>query len=237
MIVQDAAQLEELVSEVIVLRRAQQHGESLAHRKQLVDGLFARASLAWVSGVAISQRLGEVQSSSPLFEAALAKITEWRSALDEDLGRALSGDLFVGFQNSMGKAVGELERRATGAWQRYAAQRTPDISGEVLAALEGDPRAGSTVVRIIRLSETLRRLRECPIPNVAELEEFDRTAAQLRNAWSTLDVASLSEEIVAFLRAANSEQGAPLELLTIPVREWLEQRGAASHYVIRPADQ
>jgi hypothetical protein len=237
MIVQDAAQLEELVSEVTALRRAQQHGESLANRKQLVDTLFARANLAWVSGVAISQRLGEVQSSSPLFEAALAKISEWRTALDEDLGRALTGDLFAGFQSSMGKAVGELERRATGAWQRYAAQKTPEISGEVLAALEGDPRAGSTVVRIIRLSETLRRLRDRPIPNVEELEEFDTTAAQLRNAWSTLDVASLSEEIVAFLREANSEQGAPLELLTIPVREWLEQRGVASHYVIRPADQ
>ena len=77
-----------------------------------------------------------MQSSSPLFEAALAKISEWRSALDEDLGQALTGDLFAGFQNSMGKAVGELERRATGAWQRYAAQKTPDISGEVLAALE-----------------------------------------------------------------------------------------------------
>ena len=76
-----------------------------------------------------------------------------------------------------------------------------------------------------------------PIPSPEELDEFDEATAQLRSAWSVLDVASLSEEIVAFLRAANSAQGAPLDSLTEQVREWLEQRGAASHYVIRPADQ
>jgi hypothetical protein len=69
------------------------------------------------------------------------------------------------------------------------------------------------------------------------LDEFDKTTAELRSAWSTLDVAGLSEEVVTFLRAANSDDGAQLELLTVRVREWLEQRGAASHYVIRPANQ
>ena len=157
--------------------------------------------------------------------------------LIEDLGQALTGDLFTGVQASADKAMRELERRATGAWQRYTAQKMPDISAEVLTALEDDPRAGSTVARIMRLSEGLRRLRDRPIPSPEALKEFDETTAQLRSAWSVLDVASLSEEIVAFLRAANSAQGAPLDSLTEQVREWLEQRGAAGHYVIRPADQ
>jgi hypothetical protein len=237
MILEDAAQLEALAAEVIVLRRSQQHGQSLAHRRQLVDALLARMRTAWASGAALSERFGEVQSSSPLFDAFLAKIIKWRSSLDEDLGQALTGDLFTGLQSSVDKAVSELERRATGAWQRYAVQKTPEISGEVLTALEADPRAGSTVVRIMRLSEALRRLRTRTIPSPEELDEFDEAVAQLRDAWSTLDVASLSEEIVAFLRATNSAQGAPLDLLTVQVREWLEQRGAATHYVIHPADQ
>lgn len=237
MILEDAARLEALAAEVTVLRRSQQHGQSLAHRRQLVDALLMRARNAWVSSAALSERFAEAQSSSPLFETALAKTSAWRSALEEDLGQALTGDLFTGFQASADKAVGELERRATGAWQRYTAQKTPDISAEVLAALEADPRAGSTVVRIERLAEALRSLRDRPIPSPEELTEFDEGTAQLRSAWSTLDVEGLSEEIVAFLRVANSDEGAPLDLLTKSVREWLEQRGAASHYVIRPADQ
>jgi hypothetical protein len=237
MIIEDAARLEQLAAEVIVLRRSQQHGQTLAHRRQLVDALLTRARNAWASATAVSQRLGEEQSSSPLFDTALDATTEWSSALDEDLGQALTSDLFTRFQASVDTAVRELERRATGTWQRYATQKTPEISEEVLAALEADPRAGSTVVRIRRLSEVLRRLRDDPLPSLEELGEFDRTTAELRSAWSTLDVAGLSEEVVTFLRAANSDDGAPLELLTVSVREWLEQRGAASHYVIRPANQ
>ena len=237
MILEDAARLKELAAEVTVLRRSQQYGQSIAHRRQLVDALLTRTQKAWASSAALSERLGEAQSSSPLYEAALAKISEWRSALDQDLGQALTGDLFTGVQASADKAMRELERQATGAWQRYTAQKMPDISAEVLTALEDDPRAGSTVARIMRLSEVLRRLRDRPIPSPEVMNEFDEATAQLRTAWSALDVANLSEEIVAFLRAANSAQGAPLDSLTEQVHEWLEKRGAAGHYVIRPADQ
>jgi hypothetical protein len=237
MILEDAARLKALAAEVTVLRRSQQYGQSLAHRRQLVDALLTRTRKAWASSAALSERLGEAQSSSPLFETALAKISEWRSALDQDLGQALTGDLFTGVQASADKAMRELERQATGAWQRYTAQEMPDISAEVLTALEDDPRAGSTVARMMRLSEVLRRLRDRPIPSPEVMNEFDEATAQLRTAWSALDVANLSEEIVAFLRAANSAQGAPLDSLTEQVHEWLEKRDAAGHYVIRPADQ
>src|SRR6266566_2657979 len=233
MILEDAARLKALAAEVTVLRRLQQYGQSLAHRRQLVDALLTRARNAWASSAALSERLGEAQSSSPLFETALAKVSEWRSALDQDLGQALTGDLFTGGQASADKAMRELERRATGAWQRYTAEKMPDISADILTALEDDP----TVAKIINLSEGLRRLRDRPIPSPDVMYQFDEATAQLRSAWSVLDVANLSEEIVAFLRAANSAQGAPLDSLTEQVREWLEQRGAAGHYVIRPADQ
>ena len=42
MILEDAARLKALAAEVIVLRRSQQHGQSLAHRRQLVDALLTR---------------------------------------------------------------------------------------------------------------------------------------------------------------------------------------------------
>lgn len=237
MILDDAARLEALAAEVIALRLSQQHGQSLAHRKRLTEDLLARTRNAWTSSAAILQRLGEMPSSSPLFDAVLAKIIEWRTALDEDLSQALAGDLFTAFQDSAVKAVSELERSARSRWERYTVQKAPEISGEVLAALEADPRARSTVARIRHLSETLSRIRGRALPSPAEFDEFDRMIAELRSAWSTLDVASLSPEIVTFLRAANSDHGAPLELLTPSVREWLERRGAASHYVVRPADQ
>ena len=237
MIIEEAAQLEVLVGEVITLRLSQQHGQSLAHRKQLIDTMLERATTATKSGNAIARRLGEVRAPSPLFAQALARIAQWRSALDEDLGQALGGDLFADFQESVEKAVREVERRATTFWQRYVAQSIPDTSDEILEALAADPRARTTVIRIRRLSDnTLRRLRDRPFPTLDELGEFDTATVEVRNAWSTLDVASLNDEIVDFLRAANSDNGARIALLTPSVLDWLDQHGAAAHYVIRPAD-
>lgn len=235
MIVEDAAELEALAAEVIVLRRSQQHSQSLAHRKEIIDALLKRARTASLSGAALAQRLGQDRSSDPPFKTALARIAEWRSALDDDLGRALGGDLFSGLQESVSKAVRELEHRATASWQQYRAQNIPEVSGEVLAALADDPRARLTVAKIRTLIQKLRAISERSIPSLEDVTEFDAATGELRRVWATLDVASLNDEVVAFLRAANSDRGAPLGLLTTSVTEWLEQRGAASHYVIRPA--
>jgi len=237
MITEDAAQLEVLTAEVDILRRSQQHGQGLAHRRKLVDALLARAQAAAASGAAISARLGAPSLPSPLFGMALALASEWRAALDEDLGQALSSDMFGSFQNAVGLAARELERRATESWQSYAAQRTPETSSEILAALAADLKAGSTVARISRLSEKVGRLRQRLVPSPEELDEFDAATAEIRSAWSTLDVAGLSDEVVAFLRAAHSDRGALLELLTAAVRDWLQERGATAHYCIRPSDQ
>jgi hypothetical protein len=237
MIVDEATELGSLAGEVIVLRRSQQHGQSIAHRTQLVDALLARSQLASATGTGLSERLGERHVGSPVFETALMKISEWRQALDEDLGSALGGDIFSSFQDAIEKAVREIERRTTTAWQTYAAQATPETSKEILDALADDPRARVTVIKIKRLAETTRRLREKAIPSIDEIREFDDATAELREAWSTLDVASLNEEIVAFLRAANSERGADLELLTSTVLDWLDQRDAKDHYAIRPSER
>jgi hypothetical protein len=235
-IIDTAAELKKVSSDVIVLRRSQQHGQSLVHRTELVNGLLARAQVAVSSAIGLSERLQEPWSPPPIIDAALTKLLDWAEALEADLGAALAGDLFAQFQNTAEKAVQELESRATGTWQRYTAQSTPETSGEILAALSSDPRARSTVVTIRRLGEAVRRLRDRPVPSADEIREYDRDTASLREAWMTLDVAGLNEETLAFLRAANSDHGAALSLLTPTVRAWLSQRSLESHYTIRPAD-
>lgn len=236
-ITQEATELKTLAEKVSTLRSAQQHGQSLAHRGQLVDGLLARLRTATAPRAGLLERLGEARSPSPIFDTALARVSEWGTALDDDLSDALSGDLFDRFQKAVENAVREFEQRTAAAWQRYAAKTIPEVSDEVLTALQDDPRGGSTVAKIRRLSDKLGRLRDRTIPTAEELSDFDEANAEVRSAWSTLDAESLDDNVLAFLRAANSDHGAPLELLTTAVLEWLEQRAATRHYVIRPADQ
>ena len=236
MILDEAIRLKEIAGEVSVRRRSEQHGQSIIHRKQLVDEILTRAAIATASAKLLAERLGDPWVSPTSNQPAAAALDRWKGALDEDLGEALSGDLFSKFQDAVDKTLREIERRVTGSWQRYIAQVTPETSPEILDALASDPTARTTVLTIRRLAETIRRLRERQVPTAEEISEFEEAVVDLRKAWSTLDVASLNEEVVAFLRAANSDSGAPISLLTPSVISWLAQRDLWSHYTIRPTD-
>lgn len=236
MIVDAATTLKEVADEVSLLRRSQQHGQALVNRTSALEAYVARAELATRTLDTLSQRLAETPSSPSQLAAAIGAIDRWRAALDEDLGQALSGDLFAQVQDSVERALKDIERRAASAWQRYTAQVTPETSAEILSALAADPSARSTVLSIRRLAEVIRSLRERTVPNSDDIEAFDDAVSNLRAAWATLDVASLNDDVVAFLRAANSDRGALLSQLTGPVQTWLAERNLESHYVIRPSD-
>lgn len=236
MIVDEAKTLKEVADEVSLLRRSQQHGQALVRRASAIEALVARAELATTTVGTLSQRLGETPSRPAQLATALAAIDRWHAALDDDLGQALGGDLFAEVQDSVERALKDIERRAASAWQRYTAQVTPETSAEILGALAADPSARSTVLSIRRLADVIRSLRERAIPDADDIRAFDDAVSNLRAAWSTLDVASLNDEVVAFLRAANSDRGASLSQLTGPVQAWLAERNVESHYVIRPSD-
>lgn len=236
MIVDSARTLKEIADEVSLLRRSQQHGQALVSRSRLLESLVARAELATGTMGTLAQRLGEAPSRPAQLATALDAIDRWRAALDEDLGQALGGELFAGVQDSVERALKDIERRAASAWQRYTAQVTPETSAEILDALAADPSARSTVLSIRRLAEAIRSLRERTVPSSDDIAAFDDAVSNLRAAWATLDVASLNDEVVAFLRVANSDRGAPLSQLTATVQTWLAERHLESHYVIRPSD-
>lgn len=236
MIVDAAVTLKEVADEVSLLRRSQRHGQALVSRAGALQTFVARAEVATRTIGTLSQRLGEIPTRPPQLAAAIGSIDRWRAALDEDLGQALSGDLFPEVQDSVERALKDIERRAASAWQRYTAQVTPETSPEILGALATDPSARSTVLSIRRLAEGIRSLRERSVPNTDDIAALDEAVSNLRAAWASLDVASLNDEVVAFLRAANSDRGASLSQLTGPVQTWLAERNLESHYVIRPSD-
>lgn len=236
MIVDAAGTLREVAEEVSLLRRSQQHGQALVSRASTLQTFVARAEVATRTLGTLSQRLGEVPTRPPQLATALGSIDRWRAALDDDLGRALGGDLFAEVQDSVDRALKDIERRAASAWQRYTAQVTPETSAEILGALATDPSARSAVLSIRRLAERIRSLRERTVPNTDDIAAFDDAVSNLRAVWATLDVATLNEDVLAFLRAANSDRGASLAQLTGPVHVWLAERNLEAHYVIRPSD-
>ncbi len=236
MIVDSANTLKQIADEVLLLRRSQQHRQALVNLARRLESLLARAELATAATRILAQRLGELPPPPAQLAKAVEAIDRWRAAIDDDLGTALGGDFFAAVQDSVDRVLKDVERRAASTWQRYTAQMTPETSVEILEALAADRTARSTVVTIRRLAVLVRGLRDRSIPSGDDISAFENAVSDLRSAWATLDVASLNDDVVAFLRAANSDRGAALTQMTEPVRIWLAERHLESHYVIRPSD-
>lgn len=237
MIREAIAELDGLAQRVTSLHQTQLHGQALTKRQQAVDMMVERALRARRSSDLLAARLeSEGPFLAPSTSDARAQIATWRAALDADLAGALAGDSFATFNDTVLKAIGDLETHTASLWQRYVSHHAPETPSEVLEALANDPRARVAVVRIRRLAEQLRQLRDRTVPSTAEIDEFDTAAHELHETWATLDVEGLDPDVVRFLRAANSERGAPLASLTEPVVAWLADRDASTHYVIKPAD-
>jgi hypothetical protein len=230
------SEIEQLAQQVSNLRQTQQHGQALAKRQQTVDMMLERAIRARRSSEQLSARL-DAENSLPITAApARQEIDSWITSLDADLAAALDGDGFATFNDTVVRALRDLDAHTAGLWQRYVTHHAPDTSAEVLEALANDPRARVAVIRIRRLSDQLKQLRERTVPSTSDIEALDTAAAELHETWATLDVESLDPEVVSFLRAANSERGASVTALSPRVLSWLEERGASDHYVIKPAD-
>ena len=236
MIIDSARALKEVADEVSLLRRSRQHAQALLNRSRRLTTLLDRSEVAIGAARTLGQRLGEPWTPPARLAGAEDAIDRWRTALDEDLGAALGGDLFAAVEDGVERVLADVERRASSSWKRYTAQMTPETSQAILSALSADRSARSTVITIRRLADSVNRLRERQIPTADQIAEFDKAVSDLRAAWATLDVASLNTDVVGFLRAANSDRGASLSLLTEPVQNWLMERHLDSHYVIRPSD-
>lgn len=215
-------------------RRSQRHGEALSHRNEILERLLTRAAHAHAATRSLATRMAEPTNTAPGVPAALEALRQWRLQLEADLPAALSGDAFTTLRTATERAVEQIEAQAHTAWCAYLAQTSPDVDTELLEVLNADPQAAVTVERIGVLSKIVRGFAELALPTAEEVDQYDAMVADLQSAWSMLDLSSLDDETVAFLRAANGEHGAALTALTPAVLAWLGERGLTDHYVIRP---
>lgn len=215
-------------------QRSRRHGDALNHRNRILEKLLTRASCAREATTALVTRTGESMPVVSGKSAALEALRQWQSQLDSDVAAALSGNSFSTFQTATERVVAQSEARAQNAWRDYLTRTSPDINTELLDVLDADPQAAATVQQIRDLSRKLRVFADLPLPTAEQIVQYDAAVADLRSAWSTLDLSGLDDEIVAFLRAANGELGAALTTLTPGVMAWLSERGLIDYYVIRP---
>lgn len=122
----------------------------------------------------------------------------------------------------------ELRRIILEAWRSHVRSLVRAQSVELLDVLERVPGLQSDARAIRGLAAELERLSDSLPRDDAAIDRIQEIAGELEHRWKSLEGGGIPREVVEFLAAA-SVAGAPLDLLTPAVREWLEERSLTKH--------
>jgi hypothetical protein len=174
------------------LELLRKHGLQIAVDRERANGL--RTSV---------QRLATNYAESP--EAILPADTQLR----------------FGFWQSLRGLPNELREAILAAWAAYVTAQLPPRQDGLLQTLSGLPQAGADIRQVWELWQRAEALkRELPTQE-GDLERPRELASQIERAMDRLTGGNLPAEVQAFIQAATSVAGAPLQLYTSDVEEWL----------------
>jgi len=130
-------------------------------------------------------------------------------------------DLRTGFLEWIDEHEEDLRRSLAEAWGEYYQEKVTNISQDLLDALDKIGRFENSVDEIRSLKSSLEEWRRSAPSTQPDLDAFEEKAEELETTWEEIS-RDLSGDIKVFLRATVSG-GAPLELVTDNVREWLKK--------------
>ncbi|ALF54915.1 hypothetical protein ACX27_22145 [Nostoc piscinale CENA21] len=123
-----------------------------------------------------------------------------------------------------------LEQQLSEAWKSYRDQQMPSTKNEILNLLAKVEAFKHTVLQIQIIDGEIKNVTYPK--NNAEFAIYERKIEQLKYYWNTLSSDEVPEAVLHFLRAA-ANQGAPLNLLTPEVQDWINQHGISDSLKIR----
>ena len=133
-------------------------------------------------------------------------------------------------ERSIKGITNELNEQLIQAWENYLAEKMPSTNQEMLNVLVKIEAFRLNVQKIRDLNAQIQRQK---LPqNYEEFEHIERLIDQLREHWLTLSSDDFPETVLHFLKAT-VDFGAPLNLLTTEVRDWLDCHGISDSLRIR----
>ena len=130
------------------------------------------------------------------------------------------------------KFTEECDELITTSWNEHVKQKAPAVDGKLLSQYRNSPRHEDAVLQIERITRDLKGLVRKAPPNVETLNQIEELWEELRTHLRTLPVSD-DVEVQAFLNAAISADGAPLDLLTTSVSKWLSENDMVADFCIR----
>jgi len=234
MIVEKAQKLTDLTERLRAGQRGQDHKEALETRliglARLEDDL--RAAAAFLE-VARRRKLIETAGIQIDSTTAIARLKELLEKFAADPASIISGNAYRDTVKLVGDTIEICKVTATTVWRDYTATKIERGSWELLDLYEKAGLFYGEITRLRELTSRLNTLASKPWVTEEELEMFERTSVDLKQAWRGIRADDLPTSVRRFLVACH-QGGATLDLLIPEVMEWLKAKHVAQHFRIRP---
>jgi uncharacterized damage-inducible protein DinB len=233
MIQERIRQLPQLIETRTQLKKqSEQLGVFTSRRKQ-IEELQARLQRLTATA-ALLRREGIGTFSVGTAEPIGRLVAEFRTAYAAAPDTALAKS-FTQMQEKLVRVLEPLEKSQADAWTNYATEKLRTLPEELLSILQKIPAFAPTVNEVRSRAAALAQKSKTPPRSAEEFAAFQRALEEIDAAWRKLGSDNVPPEVVAFLREAVSQRGAPLELLTDSVRAWLVSHKVNPSFRIRLA--
>lgn len=233
MLADDSKALLALLTDLDRARRVRRLCDALAERQEELQAIKAEVDRADNVYLALSKR--EAIRVVVDGTKSLSYATELRSALSTDPESMTKGRGFTYFKSSFKKLVDAINTACAESWQTHRDKLQPRVDSEQLELAKQIPGHQQDAERLEYLASTMKRQSNVPPESEQAFVDIEKRWQDIRDLIARLPQPTKNPEIQAFLKAANSREGASLELLTDQVRSWLANSAIGKKFRVRPA--
>ena len=220
------AQLEEVAKaeerETIVGQLEARHIELLELRDTVVSATTALNAMA-----SRTEIVGKLDSTK-----AVERIRNVRAALKADPADITKGSNFAYLKSACQKFAEAGTSATEETWEQYKPKARPSIDMNQLAEAEVQESFKSTVAHLRARAKHADQIGKHPPATEEDFKALELAWEDIRRMISELPEVANDPQVRKFLKAANTRDGAPLELLTEEVRAWLQDNKVAEKYRI-----
>ncbi len=230
MIADDCKKLRQQLELVAKAKANEKIVEQLNLRKNELLQLKNKVVAATVSLEAVGSRtkiIGKLDATK-----AYERVQKLRIALKDDPQTITNGRDLTNMSSAFNKFTEHVLAATTATWDQYLLRAQPNVDANQIAQAEQQEAFKKTVRELkskVELAEFLSKSHPTSETGFVTLETVWQ---DIRILIESLPAVTNDPKVREFLKAANSLNGAPLDMLTKEVRLWLNENKASDKYRI-----
>lgn len=198
--------------------------EELERRRSELEDAHSKLAEEVVSAQVLLEHEQLAVTALPDCAKALESCDKVQALMDPDPTAITKGRDYGYLLNRVGKVEEDLRTANERSWRAVVSQHQ-GVDEAFLRRVEVFPGQADTVRRIRELKHEYDGATRYVPSSEDDYKRFDECYAALQQELANLDPEAFPDDVLRFFRAAQQASGAPLDVLTDGVRDWLEEHG------------